>query len=114
MSSHEFDDAFCTHNSAAIKCEHCGRTHFTHEAEDVNVLRAAAKTDPLIVEDVLDDSIGWGHLGGKQYAYQCPCRAADRYEEWVWEHKEEITDYLRARAKKEADEAHAILNRLSQ
>lgn len=90
MSSREFDDAFCKFNAVAITCDFCGTEHRVREME----------------HDA--DAVGYGHLDGKVYVYQCGCGKVDRFEEWVWQHREEIAAYLRARA--DADNAEAERN----
>jgi hypothetical protein len=114
MSSHEFDNAFCEHNSSSILCEFCGVTEFSHEAENIEELREKAKTDSKYRESPTDDSIGWGIIDGKQYVYGCSCNSMDRYEKWILAHREQITDYLVARAKKEANEANHVLQSVAR
>ena len=109
MSSHEFDDAFTHAASDCVTCEHCGRTYFTRHAEKYAELVEYARTHKIIGSEIytelIDDSIAYGEIGGKIYVYQCSCKSVDRYEEWVWNHKEEIVSYLKARAKKESEES---------
>ena len=111
MSSHEFDNAFCEHNSPEGFCQFCGTIEFSHESERFEELLEKSKTDAKVRHNAMDDSIGWGYIDGKQYVYQCKCKKVDHIENWIWEHKEQIANYLVARARKEATEAS---NQLSE
>lgn len=92
------------HGSPSIDCEFCGRTHFTHEAEDVEKLRRKEKAEPdLYREDAANDSIAWGYLEGRQYVWKCPCsdEKIAKYEQFIWRHRVLIAKYLKRRTAEE-------------
>jgi hypothetical protein len=94
------DLATSNHGSPCIQCQHCKRVHFTHECDEKELadLRAKAEKEPnKYLEDTMSDSIAWGYLDGKQYAWNCPCDSGHRYEEFIWRHRELIAEYLKRR-----------------
>lgn len=108
-----FEDCFTQAGTPGVDCEHCGRTHFTHEDADCESLRAKAEKQPdkYIEQDC--DSLAFGILDGRQYVFGCPCKKAERYEQFVWDHREQIADYLKRRAQAEVEEAQRTLNAVS-
>ena len=110
-TSELFMDAFCNNlGSPCVSCEFCGRVHFTHEDDDYVGLCAKSAAEPeKYIEDQENDSIAWGYLEGKQYVWRCPCDSGHRFERFIWAHREGIVEYIKARAKREAEEANANL-----
>lgn len=92
------DVVTANHGSPSIDCQHCKRMHFTHDAEDVESLRAKEEKEPeKYMEAVNSDSLAWGYLDGKQIVWGCPCDSGHRYEEFIWRHRELIAEYLKRR-----------------
>ena len=121
--SEEFEHAVCLEALTVIDCQLCGRVHFAcgpnhgdYEPGELDRLLAKQSKEPeKYVGDAQSDSIGWGLIDGKQAVFACPCRKLRRYEDWIWDHREIIVTYLRARtlrdlkiARHEAEQAEQL------
>lgn len=106
-TSETFWDAIIHSSSLVILCEFCGRVHFAtwsegdyDDGEELTDLKKRAKINPdRYIEDHEYSSIRWGYLDGKQIVYRCKCNSAARFENWIWDHRRLISDYLSARVK---------------
>ena len=49
--------------------------------------------------------LGWGNIDGKQAVYGCECNQDSKYEQFIWNHRYIIADYLIARATQELKDA---------
>lgn len=109
-TSETFMDAFTEAGGTyCMDCGHCGLTLFTDQDEDVAALREKAKTQPHKYREVSDGSLAIGVLDGKRYIFGCPCDKGHKYELFIWAHREQITKYLKTRAKQEMEVAQRNL-----
>lgn len=91
--------------SLVADCKLCGRTHFAtmeanvYDAGELEALRTKAKAEPdKYIEDPSYDSIPWGRIDGKQAVLGCPCNGLRHYEDFIWQNRHVILDYLERRA----------------
>lgn len=109
--SEEFWNAILGGGSLVADCEFCGRTHFydgdssAYEEGEFEGLKAKQKENPDKYISSDDDSIPNGVIDGKQAVRDCPCNSVRKYEDLFWNHKNQIANYLTARANKEEKEA---------
>lgn len=113
-----FMDLVCNMSTPSIECQLCGRCHFATGSQsdlfDDNIqnLRKKAAESPDKYVECHDDSVAFGHIEGRQVVWNCPCGKLARYETWIWEHRELILDYIRARSNRELAEAQRLLERM--
>jgi hypothetical protein len=106
--SEMFQDVVCDSGAPSMDCELCGRTHFcTGEVSDepddeIERLRKLATKDPeRYCEDADNDGLSFGTIEGMQAVYGCPCNKLNRYEDFIWNHRELIVKYISRRTEKE-------------
>jgi len=103
-TSREFQDAVCHSGSTGILCQFCGVTYFCREDEDIDDLRRRAEEEPGKYVEV-QDWPRWGTLDGKQWVADCGCPRGKQIEDFLWSHRRIISEYLRARSKRELENA---------
>jgi len=113
-ASEVFWDAIINAGSLVITCEFCGRTYFGSYSEgwydegELEDLRASAKKEPDKYIELYDtDSISWGYIDGRQAVYSCACNNVVKYENWIWQHRHLISQYLNKRVKKMKEDLKA-------
>jgi len=102
-------------------CELCGRHVFGGYGtigfgpDELEGLQAKAAQDPDKYVEVQANGVSLGHIDGKQFVIGCPCNRLRRFEDWIWNHRRPIMDYIKARiaellkaAQKEAKAAGEI------
>lgn len=108
MSSEYFERAFTDSGSIRVLCDFCGREHFANderagdwEEEELEELRKRAREEPEKCMGWDYDSISWGYLAGQRYVPGCPCEPekAEKYENFIWENRHQISRYLKERTK---------------
>jgi hypothetical protein len=103
-----FNDAIANGSSLVIECEFCGRIYFgdggDYDEGERERLEEMAKVEP---EKYIEcsDFTRWGYLGGKQYAIDCECNAAAKYEAFIWNNRFLIATYLKTRSRDELEDA---------
>ena len=112
--------------SSSVYCN-CGRQHYaprnledSYEERDYPIMLAdileeqKQNTDGVIINHE-DDFIYTKDIDNKTFVIDCPCNGLRRYEEWIWNHREIIRDYLKVRVEQEARwaEQELILNKLA-
>lgn len=107
MVSNEFLDAFIVGGGPTEECDFCGSTFYStttlEESElEYYELQRTKRPTKYFPEPV--DSIEFCMIEGRRYVYGCPCNAMDKYERFIWEHREQILTYLRVRAEMEYNE----------
>ena len=94
-------------------CDMCGRHVFAdsvgYEEGELEGLQKAALAAPDKYVDLSGqcDGVSIGRIEGKYFVIGCPCNddTLTRYENWIWLHRFQISQYLRIRAKMEMDQA---------
>jgi hypothetical protein len=111
MVSEEFDEAVRYGGAlCSIVCEYCGRVHFKSldtgdfEEGELEELLEKSRKEPDKYIDWGSITIGWGHIGGKQYVVGCKCNGVEKLEKFVWSHRFLIIKYYIEKAKKKKKE----------
>ena len=118
----EFANAVMQGGSLVASCDFCGTTYFAtynesdyadddedsgqSQLEELRKLARDPKNKYVEWGDV--DSISHGMLDGREYVYACDCKAAAAYEQFVWNHRYSIADFLKKRAAEETSKAEVI------
>lgn len=114
--SEEFWDAFRSGHGSFYETCTCGRTYmatseYRHDAGDeIEAFRAAVISEPGRNFDTGNMGIETADLGAMGTVHGCECGSERKHEDWVWSHRHQIADYLKARAKKEAAAADFTLS----
>lgn len=110
--SEQFEAAFGGVGCLVVDCGFCNRTHFAtynrdggYDPGEKEALLAEQEKAPdgYISHDY--SSVGVGYISGVQYVHGCPCNQARKYEEFIWDHKAKIVDYLEKMSKAVLEEA---------
>ena len=114
-ASEEFLEAFSAGiGTICTECEFCGRTHFVSSERDysegeLEKLREKAKEKPELYEEHDDfDSLSLCRIDGKHYVWGCSCNWPRRFEDFIWNYRENIAKYLVKRSK---DQIKCLLDR---
>lgn len=108
--SEEFKRAIVHASSAVIECTFCGRVYFSkselgaYEEGQLEELIEQSKKEPNKYIEC-EDWIEWGNLAGHQCVVDCKCNQARKYEDVFWAERHIISDYFKARAKKQQEHA---------
>lgn len=105
--SDEFYDAFRAGiGSYHIQCG-CGITYFASDEygsvddeAEMDALKKKAIDHPEKFIDTGDCGVSMTNLG-VDYVHGCSCGTEKRYEDWIWEHRKAIAQYIKARTAKE-------------
>ncbi len=107
--SKEFADAiFGGGTYSSVVCDFCGRTHFCDDSygvwEDGDDKAFYKQLEALSVKEpdkyiICDYTIRHGVFDGKTAIEGCPCGMLKTYEDFIWNHKYQIMEYLVARYK---------------
>lgn len=112
--------------SSSVNCN-CGRTHYapsnlydSDDEEDYDnmlkdCLEEQRKDPDGVVIDYENDFIEAKDIDSKTFVVDCPCNGLRRYEEWIWNNRDTIRDYLKIRVEQEAKwaEQEVVLNKLA-
>lgn len=118
--STEFCNAWSTSGSICVTCM-CGRTYFATCANEGNfdedelegLRRNAAEQPDKYFEQPGESYISYLHIG-KGIVIGCSCGKGTQYEEFIWQHRIEIADYLTARVKADLDAVIHVNEKLKQ
>jgi len=119
QASELFMDLVCQGGTPSADCQFCGRMHFASGSgscepdESIENLRKAAADYPDKYCESTDDAIAIGLLDGCQFVWNCPCCKIRKYEDFIWNHRELIVSYIKARAEQQVAESQAILRNLT-
>lgn len=107
--SEEFWNVLCHGGSIRATCEFCGITYFIDDPTDYDEgeledLQAKQKLYPNKFI-TLEYEPSLGNIDGKQAVRECPCNSVRKYEDFIWDNRYLIADYLTERTKKEEKEA---------
>lgn len=107
----EFIRAFTMGGTCSAVCTLCGKQHFTTEEsdfEDGEYERLLAKLDEEPDKYMQHDvtSLCLITIGGEQIIADCDCGKAKRYEDFVWDNRMQIIDYLKVKIKGNLNEVN--------
>lgn len=116
--SEHFWDAFINAGSLVIECEFCERTHFAYEGDyeegELERLEENAKKNPAKYEEHFDrDMVSWGYFNGKQAVYNCPCKSLVQYERFIWNERDSIIKYYKAKMDEKSKNAQSDLDKIN-
>jgi hypothetical protein len=104
QASEEFWDAVISGGGLNADCDLCGRVHFVdhgvnYEEGELEGLFESQKQEPekYISHDIED--VHFGSLGGKSLVYECDCGRAVEYEQFIWNSRSVIANYLRKKTR---------------
>ncbi len=109
-----------------ISCN-CGRMHYApmnlYYSDDEtdyqcmldNALEEQKANPDGVIINYTDDFISASDIDGRTFVDDCPCNGLYRYEQWIWNNKNTIRDYLKARIEQEFKwaEEQLTLNKLA-
>lgn len=112
--SFDIEDVVRHAGSIHISCELCDRVHFASaspgffdKGELEELLEKKKAAPDKYIEDTGSDYISYGHIDGKQAVIGCPCNGLTRYEEFIFQNRHMIVDYLNRRTKARLDKAQS-------
>jgi hypothetical protein len=118
--SEHMENAFRCGGGIRFTC-HCGRTHFEDrecagdwDNSELEGLREAFHRDPDKTI-ACAYSVTYATINGREYVLGCPCNGLRVYEDFLWNHRRGIAEYLAARAvdqKAAAELDHALVGDL--
>lgn len=122
--SKEFADAiFGAGTYCSVVCGFCGHTHFCNEEygewgeEDgaalYRSLVAGAEKEPDKYTEC-DYTIRFGVFDGKTAVEGCPCGKLKMYEDWIWDRRYSILNYLTARYKLKKVEIDGLRDKITK
>ena len=121
-----FIDALNGGGSSSVYCA-CGRQHYAPE----NLLASSDEDDyKSMLEDVTEekrkdpdgvvihtdtDFVYAKDIDNRTFVVDCPCNGLRKYEDWIWNNKDVIRDYLKDRIEQEYRwaEEQLTLNKLA-
>lgn len=108
-----FDEVFDSSCGGCLRTCECGITYFDTyniwdwEEGELEELKQKAEDDPEHYVGI-DCSVGTLSIDGREIVYGCTCKLAQRYEEFILDHAEQIAEYLNKRAILLKEKAAAI------
>jgi hypothetical protein len=108
-----FSDIFDSNCGGYLRICECGITYFdTHniwdwEDGELEALEQKASDDPEHYVG-MDCAIGTMSIDGREIVYGCTCKLAQRYEEFILDHAEQIAQYLNKRMMLLREKANSI------
>ena len=104
--SQTFSDLLCQMHATHADCNFCNRVHFADPnpesscaSDEILAFRVQATEQPeKYHRHELCDGIAFGEIDGRNFVYGCPCNTVSRYENFIWEHRKFILEYLGKRA----------------
>ena len=110
-----FESIFVGSGSPVIKCEYCGRIHFSSDSEfyDETELQPEdyfkkQEKEPNKYSSHPEDSISWGVIFRKQFVAGCECDPLKDFRDFVERRRADIAHYLEffsQEHQREADQA---------
>jgi hypothetical protein len=62
-----------------------------------------------VIIDYENDFVYYSKIEGRLFVDGCPCNGLTRYEDWIWNNRQEIRDYLKKRVEREHEWAQQEL-----
>jgi hypothetical protein len=93
-----FRNAFGGSGTIRASCE-CGREHFEPEGDfDEGELEDLLRKQSLDHDKyVCQDSVSLMNVAGKQFVFGCSCKGWEPYANFIWKHRYQIMEFLKAR-----------------
>lgn len=119
QASELFMDTVCDAGTSSIDCQLCGRLHFAAgeqsclSREEIERLRVLAKEHPDQCCESHEDGIAFGYIDGRQAVWSCPCGKLRRYEEFIWNNRDLIVRYIKARTQSDLATANHTLSQMA-
>jgi hypothetical protein len=117
MASNEFNEAYIGAGTyAAVTCD-CGITYFVsppeysdsyNEGEYERLLEQSEENPDKFKQTY--GCISYGHIDSRCIVLDCECKTADKYENFILNHKELISSFLNASLKRDVTEAVNAFN----
>ena len=111
--SDDFQDAVTGGGSIVADCGLCGRTVFEDdrhagdwEEGELEGLRDKTEKEPDKYVGFGARSVGTGYINNIQVVTNCPCNGLRPYENFIWNHRRIISDYIAKRTKRIAEAAY--------
>lgn len=108
-----FSDVFNSKCGGCLRTCECGITYFDTynvwdwEDGELEDLQQKAKEDPEHYTGI-DCAVGTMSIGGIEIVYGCSCDLAQKYEDFILNHAEQIAEYLNKRSEALSEQAKAI------
>jgi len=106
--SGEFLDSLDLFGQTTMDCDFCGRRYVAlrdSTDEEIADWERVAKKDKSVVLDYAVEGFEGTVLDDRTFVVGCPCNSAVRYENFIWEHRKLITDYIVLRTAVRLDDA---------
>ena len=121
-----FVDSLKGGGASSIYCN-CGRMHYApsnlYDSDDeddytdmLNDALAEQKKNPDgVVINYEDDFVFAKDIDGKTFVVDCPCNGLTKYENFIWDNRNAIREYLKVRVAQEAlwAEQEVVKNKLA-
>lgn len=121
-----FIDALPGGGGSSVYCN-CGRQHYAPEnlldSDDENdyahmladALEEKQKDPDGVIIHTETEFVYAKDIDNKTFVVDCPCNGLRKYEDWIWNHKDLIRDYLKDRVEQEYRwaEEQLTLNKLA-
>ena len=112
--------------ASSIYCN-CGRQHYApnnlYNSDDEDdytamlndALAEQKKHGDGVIIDYENDFIRAHDIDGKTFVEDCPCNGLRKYEDWIWNNRQIIRDYVKLRVAQESiwAEQEVVLNKLA-
>ncbi len=117
-ASEDFWDALRCGGALSLECA-CGRTHFATRSEGfwdqrdlAELRRKAAANSAYYLEDTKNDGLAGAEVFGSMLVWGCPCDRSKSVEDAIWNNREFLIRYLKARTAREKKEAEKLAGSL--
>jgi len=114
MLSEIFEKAFGSMGAGCRRTCACGKTYYNPDMTwdwEEDELETLEKDQNAYA---FDYAVGGMEIGGEFLVFDCDCGKAEKYENFIIGHEQQLAEYLNARAKELEKEAEAIKVRLSK
>jgi hypothetical protein len=113
--SEEFIQSIIHSGSIDVDCELCGRYHFGNDKVAIDEEYGDGEFEKLIKKQEEnpdkfvfhhdEDMVRWGTIDGKQAVANCICNQLSKYENFIWNNRDLIINYLADRIKRKFEKA---------
>jgi hypothetical protein len=113
--SEHFIRTFTMGGTPVATCGFCGRVNFAtgdpslYDESELERLLEKQQQEPERYVSHGDDSVSHGEIAGRALVEGCPCNLATTYEDFIWDNRHRILEYLTKRSTAERKEAADIV-----